>query len=170
MNSVTIGDLIMRKSRKFVALSTGIITILFINSAMAYPCFLKVFGIGGAVLNTASGFFEGTVDLLIDDEFYLDVPFAVALLAPLVPDEQGILNVEATHTYDFGGGDTITTMDTGFAEPTDTVGIYFLYEEQTIISGTGNFEDVSGTLHALGILDLQALPCADFILLGAMSL
>jgi hypothetical protein len=129
----------------------------------------SVFGSGSAVLNPETGLFEGSVDLTITGEEFENIPFTVTLLAPLVPNEEGVLHVEATHTFDFGDGNTFTTNDKGIGEPMETSGLYTLNETLTITSGTGNFEGASGVLHAHGELDLRGLPGATFEIRGVIS-
>lgn len=156
------------KVRTISILACGTILLIALGVTLAaarHP----VSGSGSAALNPDTGLFEGSADLAVGDEMSEGIPFAVTLLTPLEPDEEGVLHIRATHTFDFGDGDTFTTDDMGVADPADIPGLYILNETLTITSGTGDFEGVSGDLHVHGELDRRELPCASFEVRGAIS-
>ena len=146
-----------------------LVLLMVLSSALADSVQDPVSGSGSATLNPENGLFEGFVDITIACEEFEDVPFAVTLLTPLVPNEEGVFHIKATHTFNFGDGNTFTTNDKGIADPTDMPGLYNLNENLTITTGTGDFEGASGVLHVHGKLDLRGLPSASFDVHGVIS-
>jgi hypothetical protein len=126
-----------------------------------------VSGEGSASLNPDTGLFEGSADLTIGGE-EVTASFEVTLLTPLVPNEEGVFHVKASHKFRFKGGSSFTTVDKGVADPTDTPGLYTLNENLTIVSGTKDFEGASGELRVHGKLDLRGLPSASFDIHGGI--
>ena len=161
------------KMKKLISIKSILILaltlLIVLGTALADSVREPVSGSGSATLNPENGLFEGSVDITIAGEEFEDIPFAVTLLTPLIPNEEGVFHIKATHTFNFGDENTFTTNDKGIADPTDMPGLYNLNENLTITTGTGDFEGASGVLHIHGKLDLRGLPSASFDVHGVIS-
>lgn len=136
-----------------------------LNSAWAEPGNDPVAG-SGSSLFVPPNIFKGTMNLTIGGEAF-EPSFEAALLGQIVSDE-GVLHGTASHTIDFGDGNTLTTDDDAVLEPTETPGLFTLNERMTVVSGTGDFADASGQLHAHGMIHLYE-GWALFEIRGAIS-
>jgi hypothetical protein len=113
--------------------------------------------------------FAGTAKLVIrGQEKWTDL--LVTVLAPPRISDDGVQHVDATHTFTFIDGSTITTSDKEIAEPTDIPGLYIINANMKVVSGTGIYEGVSGHLSAHGTIDFAAQPpAAEFELRGSIT-
>ena len=115
--------------------------------------------VSGSVSATAINDFQfaGTAILTIGGGEEVTPSFVATLLETSEKDE-GVLHAKVTHTFHFGDGNTFTTEDKAVMEPIDEFGLYTLNETLKIISGEGDFEDVSGELHVHGQIDFGLEP------------
>ena len=74
-----------------------------------------------------------------------------------------------TATLTTANGDTISTVYTGQFTPPDQNGITFFIEHHQILSGTGRFGDVTGSLDVVGTAD-AATGAVDIIGVGSLTL
>jgi len=113
--------------------------------------------------------FEGTATLTIGGGEEVKPSF-VATLLEMSENDEGVLHAKVSHTFDFGDGNTFTTEDKAVMEPVDEFGLYTLNETLKIISGEGDFEDVSGELHVHGQINFGVTPAEVSVdIRGAIS-
>ena len=112
--------------------------------------------------------FQGSATLIVRGEMK-SAGLLVTVLAPPRISDDGVQHVEATHTFTFDDGSSITTLDKEVAEPTTTLGVYTINATMDVVSGTGIYEGVSGHLSAHGIIDFRAVPAAEFEMRGSIS-
>ena len=108
--------------------------------------------------------FEGSVVLFVRGE--LKTADLTVNVYHMVENAAGVQYVLASHIFDFGDDDTITTVDKEVARPTDTLGLYTLSGDLDVALGTGVYEGASGHLSAHGTMDLRTLPTAKFKIKG----
>lgn len=141
----------MRKHRIYISIAIVAVFVVVLTSAWAEPGRNPVSGEGEVLADISIGAGAGTATLTIRDET-LDATISVEILETFISDEGVIHVVTASHTFDFGGGDTFTTADIGIAEPTDVPSILTLNEKLRVVSGTGRFENASGDLSVHGVM------------------
>ncbi|UCG59568.1 MAG: hypothetical protein JSU70_08635 [Phycisphaerales bacterium] len=85
--------------------------------------------------------------------------------------DEGVLHGVSSHTFDFGGGDEITTSDKVVGEFTGPPGLLTLNEKLTIVSGTGAYDGVSGDMTVHGQLQFTgpATAVVTYDIVGAIS-
>jgi len=77
--------------------------------------------------------------------------------------DDGTLHAATSHTFDFGGGNSFTTLDKAKLEPTDTPGVFRIISNLEIVSGTGIFAGAHGRFAGRGgeiVLPSDAPACA----------
>ena len=95
---------------------------------------------------------KSTGELRVGQDTY-PVTTIVTILA-LGPGQGHTLVGQTTHLIDFGGGDTITTMDKGLLVPVNNFGLYQLLIKCDITGGTGKFAGAAGDLTFTGRVNL----------------
>ncbi len=147
----------MRVSRTKIGMSLVALTgglFLLIGPALgagAPPCD-PVRGHGDTVA-TGPNVFEGDGELVIRGESF-SVSITTTVLGEPTPGEDGTLHVATTHTFDFGGGNTLTTMDDAVLDFLEPPALYRLNSNMKITEGTGDFANAGGRLHGHGQIDL----------------
>jgi hypothetical protein len=138
---------------KMVTPVLALVVFIVLTTALAEPGADPVSGTGAAVANMNTGQATGVATLVVRG-VELSATVAVQLGIPSFSDE-GVLHAESSHTFTFANG-TITTSDKIVGEPVNEFGLFALNEKLTIVSGTEDFEGVSGNLTVHG--QLQFLP------------
>ncbi len=123
--------------------------ILFTTFAQAKPDCANVKGTGNTTA-IAQGVFQGTANF---GQNQTAMVTTFLLGAPTVT-EDGTLHATTSHTFDFGNGDSITTLDRAVLSPTDTPGLYNLNTRATITGGTGNYANACSSLSIHGTINL----------------
>jgi len=95
---------------------------------------------------------QGIGDIRVGQDDY-SVISTVTILS-LAPGPGHSLVGTATHTLDFGGGNTLVTSDDAVLVPVNNLGLYQLRVSSTIVSGTGSFVGATGDLTFTGRIDL----------------
>jgi hypothetical protein len=172
MKKVTIVSLVV------IAFLAGSIVV---NEALAKPAKDPVSGTGSSMLFSPNPYvdppvyppegvlmqFSGSVELLVRGEL-VEADLLVNVLN-IIENDEGVQHVSAQHILTFENGSTITTSDKEVAEPTEVPGVYTINATMKVVSGTDDYEGVSGHLTAHGTMDFTGWPAASFELRGAIS-
>ncbi|MCC6359293.1 MAG: hypothetical protein IT450_11170 [Phycisphaerales bacterium] len=101
--------------------------------------------------------FQGLATFTLDGTDYEVTAHTVLLDMQELPN--GMIIVQTSHTFDFGDGDTLVTLDHQLLIPVGP-GLYGLRSALRITGGTGMFEGASGAFHGLpeSTINFAALP------------
>ena len=95
---------------------------------------------------------QGSGDIRVGEDVYSVV--STVTIPSLVPGAGHTLVGTATHTLDFGGGNTLVTSDDALLVPVNNFGLYQMRVSSTIVSGTGSFAGATGDLTFTGRINL----------------
>ena len=123
--------------------------LLFTTAAQAKTDCAKVKGTGNTAA-VAQGVFQGTANF---GQNQTAMVTTFLLGAPTIT-EDGTLHATTSHTFDFGNGNSFTTLDRAVLSPTDTPGVYRLNTRATISGGTGIYANACGSLNIHGTINL----------------
>lgn len=133
-------------------LSAAVLTCFFALTVGA----LAVFAVpvqGSGETSAINAFqLQGPGDIRVGGESYAVV--STATILGIAPGPGHTLLGQSSHLIDFGGGNTITTMDEVRLVPIDAVGNHVLLVKAEIVGGTGDFANASGNLTFNGMINL----------------
>jgi len=136
------------KSTRSLALAVGALVLAIAAAAFdATP--VQGNGVSDAISQNQ---LQGVGDIRIGQNDY-SVISTVTILS-LVPGPGHTLVGTATHTLDFGGGNTLVTSDDAVLVPVNNFGLYQMRVSSTIVSGTGSFAGATGDLTFTGRINL----------------
>jgi hypothetical protein len=145
----------------------GVALLIVLSTALAETAQDPVSGHGESVLNFVTGHASGSGILSIRGE-ELAASIEVQLLGYPVETEDGTLHGNVMHTFIFANG-SITTNDKAVLDPVE--GGFIMNERVTIISGTGDFANVSGklTVHGQVMFTSQTMANVSYDIHGVIS-
>ena len=123
--------------------------LLFTGAIHAKPDCANIKGTG-STMAVDQGVFQGTANFGQN----MNATVTTYLLGPPNATEDGTLHATTSHAFDFGNGNSFTTLDRAVLSPTDTPGLYNLNTKATIAGGTGTYADACGSLNIHGTINL----------------